>query len=45
VAGAIVLILAILFFDKDAIFPVGKYRAMAKAAEAQEQQKEESKKE
>ena len=31
--GAGVLILALLFFDRDAVFPVGKYKAMAKAHE------------
>ena len=31
--GAAVLILALLFFDRDAVFPLGKYRAMAKAHE------------
>ncbi len=28
--GAVLLVLSMLFFDKDAIFPVGKYRGMAK---------------
>lgn len=31
--GAAVLILALLFFDRDAVFPLGKYKAMAKAHE------------
>ncbi len=30
-AGAIMLVLSFLFFDKDAFFPVGKYRAMHEA--------------
>ncbi len=28
--GAVALVLALLFFDKDAMFPVGKYKRMAK---------------
>ncbi len=31
--GAVALVVAMLFFDKDAIFPLGKYRALAKAEE------------
>ncbi|MBE7079378.1 MAG: signal peptidase II [Clostridiales bacterium] len=31
--GAVALVLALLFFDKDAVFPVGKYKALAKEAE------------
>ncbi len=31
--GAVALVLAMLFFDKDAIFPVGKYKRLAKADE------------
>ncbi len=44
--GAIALVVAMLFFDKDAIFPVGKYRALAKAEEekrAKEKQEKEAK--
>ena len=33
VGGAIALLLAFLFFDADAFFPVGKYKALAKEAE------------
>ena len=35
VGGAILLILSLLFFDRDAIFPVGKYKILAKKAERQ----------
>ncbi len=38
--GAVALVLSLLFFDKEAVFPVGKYRAMAKA----EKEKEEAEK-
>lgn len=31
--GAVALVLAILFFDRDALFPVGKYKKMAKEYE------------
>ncbi len=30
--GAVALVLSLLFFDREAMFPVGKYRAQAKAA-------------
>lgn len=33
-AGAIMLILSFLFFDEDALIPVGKYKAMKKEKEA-----------
>ncbi len=40
--GAVALVLSLLFFDRDALFPVGKYRAQAKAhaeeIEAKEQE-------
>lgn len=39
-AGAIMLILSFLFFDKDAFFPVGKYKAMHEAEEAAKEAKE-----
>ncbi|MBO4939697.1 MAG: signal peptidase II [Clostridia bacterium] len=39
VGGAIFLVLSLLFFDRDAIFPVGKYKALAKEQEAFEQDK------
>ncbi len=46
--GAVALVLAMLFFDKDAVFPVGKYRALAKAeeekAKAKKAEKEAAKK-
>lgn len=32
-AGAVMLVLALLFFDKDAIFPVGKYKKMQREKE------------
>lgn len=36
-AGAVMIVLALLFFDKDAIFPLGKkYKALAKEAEEKE---------
>ncbi|MBE7093405.1 MAG: signal peptidase II [Clostridiales bacterium] len=48
VGGAIALLLAFLFFDADAFFPVGKYKALAKeaeeAAEAKRKAKAEAKK-
>lgn len=31
--GAVMLVLALLFFDKEAIFPVGKYKKLAEEAE------------
>lgn len=43
-AGAIMLLLAFLFFDKDAFFPVGKkYKALAAEAEAQAEAKKKAK--
>lgn len=39
VGGAILLILSLLFFDRDAIFPVGKYKILAKEAEEKEEAK------
>ncbi len=39
VGGAILLILSLLFFDRDAIFPVGKYKILAKEAEKKEEAK------
>ncbi len=41
--GAVVLIVAMLFFDKDAVFPVGKYRALAKAEEEKKKAEKEEK--
>ena len=42
--GAVLLILALLFFDTDAIFPVGKkYKALAKEAEEKAEQKKKEK--
>lgn len=47
-AGAIMLVLSFLFFDTDAFFPVGKYKALQKEAEvkaeAKKQKKEQAKK-
>ena len=38
--GAVLFILSLLFFDKDAIFPVGeKYKALAKEAQEAEEKK------
>ncbi len=45
--GAVTLILALLFWDKEAIFPQGKYKELAKAYEeelAQKKKKEEERK-
>ena len=33
-AGAVMLVLSLLFFDKDAVFPIGKYKKLAQAEEA-----------
>ena len=44
VGGAIVLALALLFFDRDAMFPVGKYKAMAKEQAEFERAQQEKKK-
>ena len=38
-AGAVMLVLSFLFFDKDAFFPLGKYKALAKEAEEIEEKK------
>ena len=35
-AGAIMLVLSLLFFDKDAVFPIGKYKKLAQAEEAEQ---------
>lgn len=45
-AGAVMLVLSFLFFDKDAFWPVGKYKALAKEAEekaAKKAEKDENK--
>ena len=39
VGGAIALVIAFLFLDTDAFFPVGKYKALAKEAEEKEEAK------
>ena len=42
--GAVMLVLALLFFDKDAMYPLTeKYKALAKEAEAQEEKKAQEK--
>lgn len=42
--GAVMLVLALLFFDKDAMYPMtAKYKALAKEAEAEEEKKTEEK--
>jgi signal peptidase II len=42
--GAVMLVLALLFFDKDAMYPMtAKYKALAKEAEADEEKKTEEK--
>lgn len=38
--GAVALVLALLFFDRDAIFPVGKYKEMAKQREEEAEKTE-----
>ena len=43
VGGAIALIVCFLFFDTDAFFPVGKYKALAKEAEEKEEAKKAAK--
>ena len=35
-AGAVIIVLALLFFDKDAIFPSGRYKALAEEYEQKE---------
>ena len=43
--GAVVMILALLFFDQDALFPLGKkYKALAKEADEKQKAKDEAKK-
>lgn len=42
-AGAVMLVLSLLFFDKDAVFPIGKYKKLAQAEE--DQKTEETEKE
>lgn len=39
--GVIMLVLALLFFDKDAAFPIGKYKKLAQQAEAAQEAQEE----
>lgn len=43
-AGAVMLVLAMLFFDMDAVFPVGKYKQLAKEQEEKREAKEAEKK-
>ena len=43
VIGAIVLLLAFLFFDRDAFFPVGKYKQLAKEQEEKDETKKAAK--
>ena len=45
VAGAIIFVLAVLFFDKDAIFPMGKYKSLAKEYEEKNALKKKAKEE
>ena len=40
-AGAVMLVLSLLFFDKDAVFPIGKYKKLAQAEEVKEAEKTE----
>lgn len=42
--GAVALVFGLLFFDKDAIFPMGKYKALAAEAQALEEAKQQAKK-
>ncbi len=37
--GAVVLVFAMLFFDQDSVFPLGKYKALAKEAEEKRERK------
>lgn len=39
--GAVLLVLAILFFDKDALFPIGKYKELAMEYDLAEQKEQE----
>ena len=41
-AGAVMLVLALLFFDKDAAFPIGKYKKLAQAEETEGAEKTEA---
>lgn len=41
-AGAVMLVLSLLFFDKDAVFPLGKYKKLAQAEEEKGRAKEET---
>ena len=43
VGGAIALIVSMLFFDTDAFFPVGKYKALAQEAEERAEAKAKAK--
>lgn len=43
-AGAVMLVLAIAFFDRDAFIPLGKYKELAEEAERERKKKEEAKK-
>ncbi len=43
-AGAVMLVLAIAFLDRDAFIPLGKYKALAEEAEKERKAKEEAKK-
>lgn len=36
-AGGVMLVLAVLFFDKSALYPLGKYKALAEAEKSKEQ--------
>lgn len=38
-AGAVMLVLALLFLDKDAAFPIGKYKKLAQAEETEKAEK------
>ena len=42
-AGAVMLVLAIAFFDTDAFIPLGKYKALAEEAEKRNKEKKEKK--
>ena len=42
--GAVALVLGLLFFDKDAVFPLGKYKALAEEAKEEEEVKKAMKK-
>ena len=43
VGGAVALVLALMFFDSEAVWPVGKYKALAKESEEKAEEKRKAK--